>query len=80
VQLVIGTSRSNWNVEDVTANNSSTPAQIHSSTPAQVQIFINDVTTICLDSLADLQINWIKISINSVSMTQRKSFNWIDLN
>jgi hypothetical protein len=24
---VIGTSRSNWNVEDVTANNSSTPAK-----------------------------------------------------
>ncbi len=44
------------------------------------QIFINDVTTISLDSLADPQINWIEISINSMSMTQRRSFNWIDHN
>jgi hypothetical protein len=46
----------------------------------QVQIFINDVTTISLDSSADPQSNWIEISINSLSMTQRRSFNWIDLN
>jgi hypothetical protein len=27
VQMLIGTSRSDWSVEDVTANNSSTPAK-----------------------------------------------------
>ncbi len=53
--MVIGTLRSDWNVEDVNANNSSIPAKF--------KLIIDVTTIVLLDPLADPQNNWIEISI-----------------
>ncbi len=53
---MIGQLKSDWDVEDVTANKA--------SIPCQVQILINDVTIpVRLDLLADPPSNWIEFSI-----------------